>query len=196
MELLRKSIERTTPLTDDEWKLITEKSKRIRLKKGEFLQTQNSFVVYECFVLRGGFKTYILNENGSETVIFFTFRNEWICDLNAFYHKKQASYNIRALEDSELIVVTKPAKDLLFTKIPKLVNFHIHMIEKANIVLQQRVLDLMNKTSKERYADFIQKNRERLHTVNNKNLSSYLGISQEFLSRIKRETEVYNHENR
>lgn len=192
MDLLRKSIERVTPLTDGEWKLIVEKSKRIRLKKGEFLQTQHSFVVYECFVLNGSFKTYIMGENGTETVIFFTFGNEWICDLNAFYHKKQASYNIRALEDSELVVVTKPAKDVLFSKIPKLVNFHIHMIEKANIVLQQRVLDLMNKTSKERYADFIEKNAGRLQKVNNKNLSSYLGISQEFLSKIKREGEVYN----
>jgi len=192
MDLLRKSIERITPLTDEEWRLILEKSKCIQLKKGEFLQTQNSFVVYECFVLSGCFKTYIMNENGTETVIFFTFGNEWICDLNAFYHKKQASYNIRALEDIELIIITKPAKDVLFTKIPKLVNFHIYMIEKANIVLQQRVLDLMNKTSKERYADFIHKNADRLRTVNNKNLSSYLGISQEFLSRIKKEGEVYN----
>ena len=71
---LRLSIERKIPLTDEEWNFVVEKVKFIKLKKNEFLQIQDSKNSYEGFILKGTFKTYILNDNGTESVIFFFFR--------------------------------------------------------------------------------------------------------------------------
>jgi CRP-like cAMP-binding protein len=183
---LRLSIERKISLTDDEWNFVVEKTEFIKLKKNEFLQIQNSNSSYECFILKGAFKTYILNDNGNETVIFFSFENEWMCDLENFYHQKPTTYNIKALEDSEILVISKANKALLFEQVPKLIQFHIIMVEKANIAIQQRLLDVLNKNSKQRYLEFIERYPNKFKVINNKNLSSYLGVSHEFLSKIKR----------
>jgi CRP-like cAMP-binding protein len=184
--LLRTNIERKIPLTDEEWDIIASKAELIKLKKNQFLQIQNSNSCYEGFILKGSFKTYILNENGTETVIFFSFENEWICDLESFYHQKPTTYNIKAIEDSEIVVINKMQKSYLFAVIPKLIKFHVLMIERANVAIQQRLLDVLNKTSKQRYLDFKERYPQKVSSINNKNLSSYLGVSHEFLSKIKR----------
>lgn len=185
-KLLRDNIERKIALTDTEWNIIIEKTEFVKLKKNEFLQIQNSNSVYEGFILKGAFKIYILNESGSETVLFFAFENDWMCDIESFYHQKPTKYNIKAIEDSEILVINKSNKTLLFKEIPKLIQFHIAMIERANVLIQERLLDVLNKTSKQRYLEFIKIHPDKTQKINNKNLSSYLGVSHEFLSKIKR----------
>ncbi|WP_242667440.1 Crp/Fnr family transcriptional regulator, partial [Flavobacterium sp. AJR] len=185
-KLLRDNIERKIALTDTEWDIIIEKTEFIKLKKNEFLQIQDSNSVYEGFILKGAFKIYILNESGSESVLFFAFENDWMCDIESFYHQKPTKYNIKAIEDSEILVINKSNKTLLFKEVPKLIQFHIAMVERANILIQNRLLDVLNKTSKQRYLEFIKTHPDKTQKINNKNLSSYLGVSHEFLSKIKR----------
>ncbi|MET3022153.1 Crp/Fnr family transcriptional regulator [Flavobacterium hydatis] len=185
-KLLRDNIERKIALTDTEWDIIIRKTEFIKLKKNEFLQIQDSNSVYEGFILKGAFKIYILNESGSESVLFFAFENDWMCDIESFYHQKPTKYNIKAIEDSEILVINKSNKSLLFKEVPKLIQFHIAMVERANILIQERLLDVLNKTSKQRYLEFIKTHPDKTQKINNKNLSSYLGVSHEFLSKIKR----------
>jgi CRP-like cAMP-binding protein len=185
-ELLRLNIERKIPLTNTEWNTIIEKTEFIKLKKNEFFQIQDSNSKYEGFILKGSFKIYILKENGTESVLFFAFEDHWLCDVESFYHQKPTKYNIKALEDSEIVVINRLNKKFLFQQVPKLVQFHTLMIEKTNIVMQERLLDVLNKTSKQRYLEFIKKYPDKATTINNKNLSSYLGVSHEFLSKIKK----------
>lgn len=185
-KLLRDNIERKIALTDTEWDIIIKKTEFIKLKKNEFLQIQDSNSVYEGFILKGAFKIYILNESGSESVLFFAFENDWMCDIESFYHQKPTKYNIKAIEDSEILVINKSNKTLLFKEVPKLIQFHIAMVERANILIQERLLDVLNKTSKQRYLEFIKTHPDKTQKINNKNLSSYLGVSHEFLSKIKR----------
>lgn len=185
-ELLRQDIERKISLTDVEWNAIIEKTEFIKLKKNEYLQIQNSHSKYEGFVLKGSFKIYIVNENGTENIIFFAFEGDWISDIESFYHQKPSTYNIKAIEDCEILAISKPNKDLLFEEVPKMIRFHTLLIERTNIVMQKRLLDVLNKTSKERYLDFIKKHPTQTPKINNKNLSSYLGVSHEFLSKIKK----------
>ena len=185
-QALRLNIERKINLTDEEWKCIEEKATFIKLRKNEFLQIQDSNSSYEGFILKGAFKTYVINDNGTESVLFFSFENEWMCDLQSFYHQKPTTYNIKAMEESEILVITKANKAQLFEQVPKLIQFHIMMVEKANIAIQQRLLDVLNKPSKQRYLEFIARYPNKFKMINNKNLSSYLGVSHEFLSKIKK----------
>jgi hypothetical protein len=85
-ESLRSSIERKISLSDEEWRCIAEKVEFIKLKKNEFLQIQDSNSSYEVFILKGSFKTYIINDNGTETVIFFSFEktlSQKVCKLKS-----------------------------------------------------------------------------------------------------------------
>ncbi|TRW23592.1 Crp/Fnr family transcriptional regulator [Flavobacterium zepuense] len=185
-EPLRRNIERKIALTDEEWRIIAAKAEYITVKRNEYLQRQYAQNTYECFILKGAFKIFIVNEDGSESVIFFSFSKEWMCDIEAFYHKKPARYNIKAIQDSEVLVINKVNKMQLFKQLPKLVQFHIVMVERANIFMQQRLLDILNKTFKQRYAEFVKRYPQKALTINNKDLSSYLGVSQEFLSKVKK----------
>lgn len=183
---LRRNIERRVSLTDAEWQAITEKAEFVTLKKHQFLQVQDSNCAYEGFILKGAFKIYIINEDGTESILFFSFENDWMCDLESFYHQKPTKYNIKAIEDSEVIVITKSNKTLLFKKVPKLLHFHILMVERANVLIQERLLDALNKTVKQRYMEFLKKYPHKTRYITNKNLSSYFGVSHEFLSKIKK----------
>ena len=188
--LLRRNIEREISLTDEEWNTIIEKAEYIKLKKNELLQSQNSHTTYECFIIKGAIKTYTLSEKGTENVIFFSFKNEWACDLESFYHKKPTRYNIKAMEETDLLIINKSNKALLFKEVPKLIQFHIVMMERSNIVIQKRLLDILNKPSRQRYAEFIKRYPKTTHAVSDKNLSAYLGVSHEFLSKIKKDSTV------
>jgi CRP-like cAMP-binding protein len=185
-ELLKQNIERKIPLTETEWEIIIEKTEFIKLKKNEYLQIQDSNCKYESFILKGSFKIYVLKENGTESILFFAFENDWISDIESFYHQKPTKFNIKALEDSEILVISKANKTLLFQQVPKLLQFHTLLVEGTNIVMQERILDVLNKTSKQRYDEFVKKYPHKTHKINSRNLSSYLGVSHEFLSKIKR----------
>jgi len=111
-----------------------------------------------------------------------------MCDLENFYYQKPTTYNIKAIQESEIIVFSKSNKMLLFKQVPKLIQFHIIIIENANIALQQRLLDVLNKTSKQRYLEFIERYQHKMKAVSSRNLASYLGVSHEFLSKIKKKS--------
>ncbi|MBK0369065.1 Crp/Fnr family transcriptional regulator [Flavobacterium agrisoli] len=185
-ELLRKNLLRKITLTEEEWEKIVEKTEFIKLKKNQFLQIQDCNCKYEAFVLKGLFKVFIANENGSESVFSFVFDEEWICDIESYYHQKPSRFNVKALVDSELLVISKANKAQLFKEIPQLLQFHIFLVENTTINIQQRLIDVLNKTTKQRYLDFVNKYPHNTHKINNKNLSSYLGVSHEFLSKIKK----------
>ncbi|MEO8254279.1 MAG: cyclic nucleotide-binding domain-containing protein [Flavobacterium sp.] len=184
-ELLRKKIEEEIILTDPEWEAILKKIERIELKKNQFLQIQNTHSKFVSFVLKGSLKIYILNENGTESIVLFAFDEDWVCNIENFYNQKPSNYNIKAIEDCEIFVISNANKELLFEEVPKMIRFHTLMVEKSNHTIQKRLVDVLNKTSKERYLDFIKKYPTKIKKINNLNLSSYLGVSHEFLSKIK-----------
>lgn len=184
--LLRQNIEKRILLTDTEWNLVVEKLKFIKLRKNEYLQVQDATSKYEAFVLQGILKMYHLHEDGTENILFFAFESNWICDVESFYHRKKAKYSVKAIEDCEIVVMTKEKKAQLFLEVPKLLLFHTNLIEKATIVMQDRVLDVLCKTSKQRYLDFITRFPKQVQRINDRNLSSYLGVSHEFLCKIKK----------
>lgn len=185
--LLRQNIEREIILTDNEWRSIVKKIEFVRFKKNEFLQLQDSNSSYVAFVLKGSFKIYVLNENGCENIIFFTFENNWICDIGSFYHNRPTKYCIKAMEDSEVLIINRLNKMLLVQQIPKLIPFQMLMLQKLNKAIEKRLLDFLNKTCKQRYIEFAKKYPDKIFKITDRNLSSYIGVSHEFLSKIKKE---------
>ena len=185
-DILRKSIASKVSVTDEEWNTILEKTESISVKKNSFFQIQDTTSRYEGFVLKGAFKIYTIDENGSENILFFSFEGDWICDIESFYYKKNSQYNVKAIEDSELAIISRANKSYLFKIVPKMLEFHTIMLERANIVMQKRLLDVLHKNAIQRYLDFVKRYPTKYRVINNKNLSSYLGVSQEFLSKIKK----------
>lgn len=185
-ELLRKNIEQNIPINDDEWDLILGKMELLKLKKNQFLQTQGSTSKYEAFVIKGVLKVFTLKENGSESILNFVFENDWLSDFDSFNNQKPSKYSICAIEDCEILAISKTEKTKLLKQMPKIEQLQSVLLKKDNILMQERLLDILNKTSKQRYLELILKNPVFIEKISNKNLSSYLGVSHEFLSKIKK----------
>lgn len=185
-ELLRKNIEQNISINNEEWELILEKMELLKLRKNQFLQTQGNTSKYEAYVIKGVLKIFTLKENGSESILNFVFENDWLSDFDSFNNQKPSKYSICAIEDCEILAISKAEKTMLLKQIPKIEQLQNILLKKDNILMQERLLDVLNKTSKQRYLELILKNPAFIQKISNKNLSSYLGVSHEFLSKIKK----------
>lgn len=156
------------------------------LAKKEFFLEAGTIPKYEAYVSKGLLRQYVLDANGKEQTIYFAVADWWVSDINAFLNQQPATITIQALEDSELLIISKQDKVKLFDEIPKMERLFRIMTQKSHAALQQRMVDNLVKTADQRYVDYITKYPHIASRLNNLQIASYLGISHEFLSKIKK----------
>lgn len=154
-------------------------------KKDYFLEA-GKIARYEAFVTKGLVQQYILDIDGKERTIYFAIEDWWVSDINSFLHQQPSTMHIRALENSELLVISKSDKEKLYKEVPAMNHLFRVMTQKSHAVLQQRMVDNLIKTADQRYADYINKYPHIASRLNNLQMASYLGVSHEFLSKIKK----------
>jgi CRP-like cAMP-binding protein len=103
-----------------------------------------------------------------------------------FYQSKTVSLFIEAIESSEILVISKEDKEKLYQNIPKVEKLFRIMGQKSLIALQRRMSENLRKTADQRYIDFIEKNAQLAQRLTNLHIAAYLGISHEFVSKIRR----------
>lgn len=182
---LRAYIKKRLTFTDAELHTILKCFKPLELAKKEYLLKEGDIPKYEAYVINGLLRQYILNDDGKEHTLYFAAEDWWVSDIYAFLHQKPANINIQALEDSEVLVISKADKMMLFDAIPKTERLYRIMSQNALGALQLRITDNLMKTADQRYLDYIEKYPDIALRVTNVQMASYLGISPEFLSRIK-----------
>ncbi len=157
-----------------------------KLRKKQFLIQQGDPVTHEYFVANGGLKAYEVDENGDEHIVQFAIENWWISDFKAFFEGGKATLNIDAIEDSVVYGISKQDLEALFLAIPKFDRFFRIKLTAAFVALQNRVLSAMDKSSGERYQDFLKAYPNLEQRVPNYMIANYLGIKPESLSRIRK----------
>jgi len=158
---------------------VTVKRKEHFLKEGQLCQ-------YEGFVTKGLFRIYHLDNSGVEHVLYFAAEDWWITDIDSFTNQRPSDLAIEALEDSEILVISKKDKDFAFEHQPKIEKLFRIMTQKTHVALQRRMIDNLSKTAEQRYQDFIAKYPQLYNRLSNIQISAYLGISHEFLSKIRK----------
>ncbi len=139
------------------------------------------------FVVSGCLKMYAVGQDGKEHNLEFAAEQEWMSDLDSFYSEKTGSVFIEAIEPSVILQISRPDLIHLYANFPKLNSTFRIIIERKYIGLQRRVLQNISATAEERYLDFL-KSRPALATrLPNTQVASYLGITPEFLSKIRNE---------
>jgi CRP-like cAMP-binding protein len=184
MHPLRKHIEKTVALTDDEFEKIISKFKNIKVRKHHFVLQEGNICNFDSFVINGSLRQYQVDKQGKVHVVEFAFRNNWITGCNAIIAEKPSIYNIDALEHSEIIQIEKSNLENLFIEIPKL-NKYFRKIFQSGFAVQQRRILFFQKTAEERYLNFIETYQHFEQKVSQVHIASYLGITRESLSRIK-----------
>ena len=156
------------------------------IKRKDFLLRGNEVCRNESFIVKGCLRTYTIDNNGLEHVVMFAMEDWWTGDLYSFLTQTPASYFIDAIEDTELLQISKPNLEHLYKRVPKFERFFRIMLQNAFIAQQDRINQGLSFTAEQRYRSFINKWPALEQRLSQKQVASYLGITPEFLSMIRR----------
>jgi len=173
------------PLNEEE---VNELSKRVverHIKRKEFILQKNDICNNYTFIVSGLFKMYTVDKNGAEHILHFASENDWICDINSFHNKKQSSLYIDAIEPSIIIQIDNSNLMYLFTHYHKFDRTFRVLIENKFMELENRILQNISAKAEERYQFFLEKYPNICNRIPNVLIASYLGITPEFLSKIR-----------
>lgn len=161
------------------------------LEKGDYLLRNGETCKTDNFVVDGALKAYYINaETGKEEILYFAIEDWWATDMGSFQKQKPSMYNIQALEQTTLLQISYDSFQAMLRQIPKLERFFRIILENYLASLQRRII--LNKTldATQRYLDFLENYPKIADKVPNYLIASYLGISAEFLSRIRKKNEA------
>jgi CRP-like cAMP-binding protein len=172
---------------------LTEKEKKYfisllhyrTLKRKDFLLREGEICKYSTFVLDGALKGYTVDKEGNEHILSFALQDWWIADMYSYISQKPGTLNIEAVADSDIAMLSKEDQEMLYTKVPKFERFFRILIENSLVANQQRLIDNLSSTAEDRYIHFIKKYPLIPSCVPQHNIASYLGITPEFLSKIR-----------
>lgn len=184
--LILKNISRHISLTPEEEKYFLSTLKHRSLRKRQYLLQAGDICHYENFVTKGCLRAYTVDKNGEEHIAMFAMEDWWISDLLSFLTGTPATQHIEALEESEVLQIEKNELEKLYIEIPKFDRLMRILLQNAFIAHQQRILASISQTAEEQYLNFIKKYPALEQRVPQHQIASYLGITPETISRIRR----------
>lgn len=167
-----------------------------KLKRKQLLLHEGDVCNNITFVVSGCLKSYTIDEKGIEHAVGFTTADWWTGDLYSLITQKPCTINIAAIEDTEIIQLTKPNQEILYQKVPKFERFFRILTEKSLAASRERVIDNMSLRTEERYKNFCQKYPTLLNKLPQKEIATYLGVTPEFLSKMRTQMFRKNQEHR
>lgn len=163
---------------DDLLQLQTVKKKTILLREGEICN-------FEAYILKGCIRTFCMDKNGAEVTLQFAIEDWWVSDIASFHDRMPSKLYIETLENCELLILNHEAKEELLAKIPLFERVFRLMVQRNLSVTQNRLINTIAKPAKERYLEFLERYPSIAQRVSQHYIASYLGISAEFLSKIR-----------
>ncbi len=174
-------------LTENDKSFIQSELNTEFLKKGEFLLEQGDVCKKTSFVIEGCVKTYHTDKNGSEHVVAFAIEDWWTGDLASFTTNAPSDYSVKCLEDTTVVHFSKKNYEALHAQIPLFEKFLTDLYSSAYVNAQKRLVNNFSLTAKESYIEFRKKYPQFEQRIPQYLIASYLGITKEFLSKIRKE---------
>lgn len=158
-----------------------------KLEKDEFFIKENEVCDKVGFIVNGAAKAFSLDSNGSENIICFKFENQFITSYESLILKQNSKKSIRAIEDCDILTLNQGKLASLLTELPSWQFVSKAMVEQELIDKENYRIDFSNKSAKEKYLQVLANSPEIVRRVKVQDLSSYLGITQRTLTRVKKE---------
>lgn len=156
------------------------------IKRKDFLLRANEVIKTENFITKGCVRAYTIDSNGTEHIIMFGIEGWWVGDMYSFLTQLPATYFIDALEDTELLQISKSNLEKLYERVPKFERFFRIILQNAFIAQQQRINQNLSFTAEQRYQFFMHKYPSLEQRISQKQIASYLGITPVFLSMLRK----------
>lgn len=184
--LLLSNIRSVVPITDCDWQYISSLLTERSFKKGAFLNREGEVNRFTNFIETGSARVFYIDANGHEHVIQLGIRGWWISDFASFITQKKGLLYVEALEATKVLSFSYDSIQTIYEKIPLFERFYRLLIQKAYASFQYRMLQNLSLDAEQRYAQFRESYPEMDAQLSQKHIASYLGMSAEFLSKIKK----------
>ena len=186
-EELVKSLRSRINISDEGIDLLKRKLIPKKARKRQFLLNAGDVCQYMIFVERGLLRSFSDDRNGSEHIMQFATEGWWISDMASFFSRESSKYNIEALEESELLLMSKEVMDELLNEIPPIQRYFLNLMQNHIIALQRRINVVQSMSAEETYLKLMDVNPDLINRASQQHISSYLGITPETLSRFRRQ---------
>ncbi len=173
-------------LTPEEEEIIKSSFESCAIKKKKDLLEAGETCKYVYFITKGCLRSYFVDDKGNEHIYQIRMDNSWISDLQSFFTQKPSHYYIEALENSELLRISFEQLEKLYTRIPKLERYFRILFQKAYINALERLNATMWDSAEDRYQTMLKEQPDMFQRVPLVYIASYLGITPESLSRIRK----------
>lgn len=184
-EFLQNKINDTIIISDQEFEHAKTFFMPKKLRRKRFLLQEGDPCVYTCFVEKGLLRSFRIDDKGNEHILQFGMQGWWVADLYSFLTGEASEYNIEALEDSELLLITKPSWDQLLSELPVLERYFRILIQNNLIATQNRLMRNMTITAEQRYTNLLGEFPGITQRVPQHMIASYIGVTRETLSRLR-----------
>lgn len=185
-------INRSVSLTEAEAEVFGASFKEKRIKKRQFIVQPDFIVKHRNYVLEGAFRAYVVDDSGNDNTIAFAIEDWWITDYNSYILQKPATMFVVALEDSKILEISFEQEEALKKSNHKFETFFRIRAERTAAFMQQRIIAGLTQTAGQRYEQFLEKYPQIVQRVPQYALASYLGMTTEFLSRIRNRKRTKN----
>ncbi|KFF26779.1 Crp/Fnr family transcriptional regulator [Chryseobacterium vrystaatense] len=187
MEILIKNILKHVTLTQEEITVFKSCWSEKTLEKGEFLLRNGETCRYDSYIVSGVLKAFCINsDNGNEEILFLAIDNWWATDISSFSKQQPSMYNIQAVEKTILLQISHTAFQKMLQAIPSLERYFRIILEGYLGTLEKRIVFNNMYKAEQKYYDFLNTYPDIVSRVPQYLIASYLGVSPEFISRIRK----------
>jgi CRP-like cAMP-binding protein len=181
-----KNIYRFVELDKSEIEVFTSHLKIVRIKRKQQIVQPDFVCKYRTYVISGALKAYIIDpSDGQEHVIGLAVDDWWISDFTSYINQEPATFFVEAVADSIIIQLSYENEQKLYELLPKFERFFRLHAQRTASALQKRMLSNLSKTAEERFEELLDRYPKFLHKFPQYVIASYLGITTQFLSRIR-----------
>ncbi|MFC0515529.1 Crp/Fnr family transcriptional regulator [Mucilaginibacter angelicae] len=187
-EILFRYIEKKSSLSlkEDDKVRIQEKFKPKKLHKKQYFLQEGDVCKYMGFIVSGATRMFRVDQKGHEHVLKLAVEEFWTGDHESFKQLTPSPYYVEAVENVNMLMVSNAQLDHLIHTIPAIAAMMNVIYPEAVITINKRILAAISLTAEERYDDLCKTNPEFLHRFPQGMIASYLGVSGETLSRLKK----------
>lgn len=165
-----------------------------QFKKGDFLMQPGDKCKHSFFVESGLLRQFSIDSKGKEHIVQFAPENWFMADRESVYFNQPSDYFIQALENSDVFLIEESLILQLSKSDPTFLEFNHKLLHNHIRHLQKRITQLLSATAEERYLDFVRIYPDLMLRVPQIFIASYLGITPESLSRVRKELANKNHQ--
>lgn len=184
--LILESFRRHIALAPEEERILVSLLTPRSFKKGQLINAEGEINRYTNFITRGSARVFYIDQNGQEHVIQLGIEGWWIGDYPSFIMQQPGYLYTEALRPLEALAFSYENQQKLFELVPKAERFFRLLTQRAYAAFQQRMLQNLSMDAEQRYVAFFDAYPDLDRQIAQKHIASYLGMSAEFLSKIKK----------